>query len=239
MPSMPSIQMLTTWILYWSSLNQMLLLPACCTKTLCVCREGKKLYSHTNTRTYSFVGLFIVPQVLFESIFSDILIVNFRFHRSNKNEPEEIGRRKFSFFLLPTPSVSSRVFYREGSVSLRKASLNVVLWRCRVLQFRRSHFLNFNVRKCVSRHKNLLNLFLVNFKFSSRLFLHRLHIIFIAASRRNEEAPRVQSGDMNISEKCWISTRYSVQDIMMLCQPRISRAGHCYHCAYQFLAKLY
>ena len=47
---------------------------------------------------------FIVPQVLFESIFSDILIVNFRFHRSNKNEPEEIGRKKnyqhfvFSFF---------------------------------------------------------------------------------------------------------------------------------------------
>lgn len=63
-------------------------------------------YSHTT------LARNIVPQVLFESIFSDILIVNFRFHRSNKNEPEEIGRRKiinisvFSFLsLLPFESL--------------------------------------------------------------------------------------------------------------------------------------
>lgn len=52
MPSMPSIQMLTTWILHWSSLNQMLLAClACCMKASVRSVEGKKLHSHTNTRT--------------------------------------------------------------------------------------------------------------------------------------------------------------------------------------------
>ena len=72
-----------------NDLNPILKFPqpnaaACCMKTLCLClreRNFIELYSHTNVLSHiqrCFI-VEIVVDVLIESIFSDILIVNFRF----------------------------------------------------------------------------------------------------------------------------------------------------------------
>lgn len=101
--------------------------PACLLhESVVVLVEGMKSFIPTQILAHSERQFHIVPQVLFESIFSDILIVNFRFHRSNKNEPEEISvEEKLSNISFSPYFFSLRVFYRVGRVSLRRIQRDI------------------------------------------------------------------------------------------------------------------